>query len=81
MVIPSVADCVRIYGFPIIHKLTLAFRPIVSNVGTASYNLTCFLAHSLAHLTCNNIYTVKNSYGFVDKLKHYFSLKLYYAFY
>ena len=48
---------------------TLAFRPIVSNIGTASYKLARFLSRFLAHLTCNNLYTVKNSYDFMDKLK------------
>ena len=69
MLFPFLANCARFYDLPKSHKPNLAFRPIVSNVGTASYKLARFLAHSLAHLTCNNIYTVKSSYDFVDKLK------------
>ena len=69
MAIPSVANCARFFALPKIHKPNLAFRPIVSNVGTASYKLARFLSQSLAHLTCNDFYPVKNSYDFVDKLK------------
>ena len=36
---------------------------------STSYKLARFLSQSLAHLTCNNLYTVKHSYDFVDKLK------------
>ena len=60
VVIPSVANCARLYVLPRIHKSTLDFCQIVSNVGTASYKLAHFLSQSLAHLTCNNLYTVKN---------------------
>ena len=69
IVIPSFANCARFYALPKIHKPTLTFRPIVSNVGTASYKLVRFLSQSLAHLNCNNLYTVKNSYDLVDHLK------------
>ena len=40
LVIPSDADCTRFYAFPKIHKFTLVFFPIVSNIKTASYELT-----------------------------------------
>ena len=50
-VIPSVVNCARFYALPKIHKPSLTFRPIVSNVGTASYKLARFLSQSLAHLT------------------------------
>ena len=49
--IPSTAKCTRFYALPKIHKPTFAFRPIISNVGTASYKLARFLPQSLAHLT------------------------------
>ena len=55
MVIPSVANCARFCAHPKIHKPTLDFCPIVSNVGTASYKLAHFLSQFLAHLTCNNL--------------------------
>ena len=75
MVIPSVANCAIFCARPKIHKPTLDFRPIVSNVGTASYKLACFLSQYLVHLTCNSLYTVKISYNFVYKLKCISSLK------
>ena len=43
MVIPSVANCARFYALLKIHKLAVDFRPIVSNVRTASYKLARFL--------------------------------------
>ena len=46
------------------------FLPIVSKIVTATKKLACFLLQPLAHLTCNIVYTVKNSYDFVNKLKH-----------
>ena len=69
MVISSVANCAKFYALPKIHKPTLASRPIVPNVSTSSYKLSHFLSQFLAHFTCNNLCTVKNSYDFVDKLK------------
>ena len=60
----SVANCARFYDLLKIHKLSLTFRPIVSNVGTASYKFARFLSHSLPHLNCNN--TVKNSYDKIE---------------
>ena len=59
----------RFYALFKIHNLTLASRPIISNVETSSHKLARFLSQSLAHLTCNNLYTMKNSCEFVDKLK------------
>ena len=69
MVIPSTTKCARFYAIPKIRKPNLAFGPIVSDVGTASYKLFHFLSQSLDHLTCNKLYSVKNSYDYVDKYK------------
>ena len=68
-VILSVANCARFYALLKFHKPTLAFRLIVFNIGTASCKLALFLSHSLALLICNNLYTVKNSFDFAEKLK------------
>ena len=51
--------------------LGISFRPIVSNIGTASYPLARFLAHTLSPLTASNSHTVKNSFDFVNKLKSF----------
>ena len=69
IIIPSFGNCARFYSLLNIHKPTLAFHPIVSNVNTASYELVHFLSQCLTHLTCNNLYNMKNSYDFEEKLK------------
>ena len=76
MVIPSVANCAKFYAFPKIHKPTLAFRPIVSEVGTASYKPALFLSQFLAHLNSNNLYIVKNTYDFVENLNLFLPLTI-----
>ena len=59
MVIPFVNNCARFYVLPKIHKCTLAFLLIVSNVGTVSHKFARFLSQNVGHLTCNNFYTLK----------------------
>ena len=54
---------------PKIHKCTLPFYSIVSNIGTAFYNLAHFLSQSLSHLTSNNLYMDKYCYDFADQQK------------
>ena len=61
MAISSIANCARFYSLPEVPKFTISFCSIVSNAVTAFYKLACFLSQSLAHLTYNNLYTVKNS--------------------
>ena len=56
-----------LYGLPKIHKLGNPLRPIVSSIGTFSYNLAKFLVPIISPLTKNE-YTVENSYEFVDNL-------------
>ena len=69
MVILSIANCARFYTLPKIHIPTLPFHRNFFIVGTDSYKFVRFLSQSLAHLTCSRLYTVENSYDFVDKLK------------
>ena len=66
MIIPSVANCVRFYALPKIHKPILTFRPFISNIDTDSYESVRFFLQSLAHLTSSNFYLVK-TYDFIDK--------------
>ena len=54
-VIPSVVNRGKFYALPKIHKSTLAFHLIVSNVGTSPYTFARFLSQSLAPLTCNKL--------------------------
>ena len=70
MIIPSIESYSRSYALLKTHKHILAFHPIAFNIGTDSYKLAWFFLQSVAHLTCNNLYTMKNFYDSEDKLKH-----------
>ena len=63
----------RIYGLPKIHKPNVPLRPIVSFIGTATYQLAKFLKQILVPLVGNTQYTVKNSSEFVELIS---SIKL-----
>ena len=49
MIIPSIAICARFYALP-----TLAFHPVLSNIGTTFYELARFLSlcNSLTYSHC-----------------------------
>ena len=55
------------YGLPKIHKVGNPLRPIISSIGTFSYNLAKFLVPILKPLTTNE-YSVNNSSKFVHEL-------------
>jgi hypothetical protein len=59
----------RIYGLIKVHKENFPLRPIVSFVGSATYNLSKHLGKILSPLVGKNSFSVKNSYEFVDFLK------------
>ena len=63
----------KIYGLPKIHKPNVPLRPIVSFIGTATYQLAKFLKQILVPLVGNIQYTVKNSSEFVELIS---SIKL-----
>ena len=63
----------KFYGTAEIHKLSpddnindLQLRPIVSNIGTATYRLSKYLAKLLSPLS-ESEYTIKNTKYFVEK--------------
>ena len=65
----------KFYGNAKIHKLSpndtinkLPLRTIVSNIGTATYHLSKYLAELLSPLS-ESQYTIKNSKHFVEKIK------------
>ena len=65
----------KFYGTAKIHKLSpndtinkLPLRTIVSNIGTATYHLSKYLAELLSPLS-ESEYTIKNSKHFVEKIK------------
>ena len=64
----------RIYGTPKMHKFSSSdsfpkLRPIVSSIGTFSYNLACFLCDLLSHLAPNE-YSCKDNFSFVSQIKN-----------
>ena len=72
---PSGSNPGSFYGTAKVHKLeaddsvdNLTLRPIISNVGTATYKLSKHLAAFLSPLT-KSAYTVSNTTNFVSKLK------------
>ena len=56
------------YGLPKIHKDNVPLRPIMSAIGSPTYELSKYLANILSPLQ-NNKYTVKNSASFVEKIR------------
>ena len=59
----------RMYGLPKIHNFNLPLRPIVSFVGSATYELSKLLKNILSPLIGNTMHTVKNSEEFFELLK------------
>ena len=59
----------RMYGLPKIHKPNLPLRPIVSFVGSATYELSKFLKNILSVLVGNTEHTVKISAEFVELIE------------
>ena len=57
----------RLYGLPKIHKQGTPLRPIISQIGSYTYELAKFLVPILMPLTTNQ-YTVKDSFSFVNSL-------------
>ena len=59
----------RLYGLPKIHKEGFPLRPIVSNTGAPTYQLSKYLAGILSQLTGNSAHHVKNAFHFVRILE------------
>jgi hypothetical protein len=59
----------RMYGLPKIHKDGVPLRPIVSNIGTPTYQLSKHLSGLLNQLTGRTAHNVKNSFHFNEILK------------
>ena len=72
---PTGSNAGRFYGTRKIDKVhengtinDLPIRPIVSNIGTASYHLAKYLAHLLSPLSQSE-FTVKSTREFMSKVK------------
>ena len=61
---PTVDQPPRFYGLPKVHKAGTPLRPIVSSIGTITYNCAQYLAKVLSPLVGNTIHHVKNSTEF-----------------
>ncbi|KAI8478649.1 hypothetical protein Bbelb_436180 [Branchiostoma belcheri] len=57
------------YGLPKVHKQGVPLQPIVSSIGSATYELAGFLAKILGPLVGKSQHHVKNSADFVQKIK------------
>ncbi|XP_064461588.1 uncharacterized protein LOC135371468 [Ornithodoros turicata] len=59
----------RIYGLPKIHEPGCPLRPIVSFIGSPTYNLSKYLVELVTPVTGNNNLTVRNSKEFVEVVR------------
>jgi hypothetical protein len=59
----------RMYGLPKIHKAGTPLRPIVSSIGSITYNVARCLANILSPLVGKTKHFVKDSADFVSKIK------------
>ena len=60
----------KLYGLPKIHKSGNPLRPIISQIGSYTYELAKFLVPILAPLAKNE-FTVKDSFAFVQDLQNH----------
>lgn len=58
-----------IYGLPKLHKENYPLRPIVSNTGSPTYQLSKYLAQSLSNIIGKSQYHVQNSWEFCNFIK------------
>jgi hypothetical protein len=58
-----------LYGLPKIHKQGVPLRPIASNIGAPTYQLSKHLSGLLKHLIGKSTHHVKNSFHFIEILK------------
>jgi hypothetical protein len=66
---PASSKPPKLYGLPKIHKEGVTLRPIVSNTGAPTYQLSKYLAGLLSQLTGNSVHHVKNSFQFIQILE------------
>ena len=66
---PNNSVILQIYGLPKIHKEEVPLRPIVSTIGSATYNLAKELSRILSPLIGWTDTYIKNSSHFVSKIK------------
>ncbi|XP_072048289.1 uncharacterized protein [Amphiura filiformis] len=63
---PTECDVPKIYGLPKVHKTGVPLRPIVSSIGSVSYNSSRFLADILSSVVGKTPHHIKDTKQFVD---------------
>ncbi|XP_062700032.1 uncharacterized protein LOC134284782, partial [Aedes albopictus] len=58
----------RIYGLPKIHKENRPLRPVVSTIGSATYNIAKFLANIIENIVGKEVSHVRNSFEFANEV-------------
>ena len=66
---PTGAGSPKFYGLPKIHKLGTPLRPIVSSIGTVTYQTSKEVARILKPLVGRSPHHVKNTKDFIDQIK------------
>ena len=66
---PTGAGSPKFYGLPKIQKLGMPLRPIVSSIGTVTYQTSKEVARILKPLVESSPHHVKNTQDFIDQIK------------
>ena len=66
---PTGAGSPKFYGLPKIHKPGIPLRPIVSSIGTVTYQTSKEVARILKPLVGKSPHHVKNTQDFIDQIK------------
>ena len=66
---PIGARSPKFYGLPKIHKLGMPLRPIVSSIGTVTYQTSKEVARIIKPLVGRSPHHVKNTHDFIDQIK------------
>ena len=66
---PTGAGSLKFYGVPMIHKMGMPLRPIVSSIGTVTYQTSKEVARILKPLVGRSPCHVKNTQDFIDQIK------------
>ena len=66
---PTGAGSSKFYGLPKIHKLGIPLRPIVSSIGTITYQTSKEVGRILKPLVGRSLHHVKNTQDFIDQIK------------
>ena len=66
---PSVCDVPKFYGLIKVHKTGAPLRPIVSSIGSVTYQLARFVANIMSPLIGKSEYHITNTQSFVEQIR------------